>query len=244
LCNDGSHVYPTLCILKLRRGEELRRSHVQRGGSSSITSSRSPGKRGTSHSGAGQTLTAATGVETTTRIAGTSTPPRLVKRRRGFCRVIKFPSPNIVSLQIPGSRRCRTASLRNLKPYHQDEDDDDHDRDHESERVGETANNQDDHHSRAPSEETRVSWGSLADERTRPASPPPHWGSRPPGRLSSTRAQSPKIQHPLKLTPGRPRNTGDEAGSRSPHDKHPESTHVIHSPQLKIRLSRVHFKIH
>jgi len=161
-------------------------------------------------------------VETTTRIAGTSTPPRLVKRRRGFGRVIKFPSPNIVSLQIPGSRRCRTASLRNLKPYHQDEDDDDHDRDHDSERVGETANNQDEHHSRAPSEETRVSWGSLADERTRPASPPPHWGSRPPGRLSSTRAQSPKIQHPLKLTPGRPRNTGDEAGSRSPHDKHPE----------------------
>ncbi|KAH8315152.1 hypothetical protein KR059_012016, partial [Drosophila kikkawai] len=50
---------------------------------------------------------------------------KLASKYEGPYRVIKFPSPNIARLQIPGSRRRRTACIQNLKPYHQDSDNDD-----------------------------------------------------------------------------------------------------------------------
>ncbi|KAH8303060.1 hypothetical protein KR059_006080 [Drosophila kikkawai] len=49
---------------------------------------------------------------------------KLAARYEGPFRVAKFPSPNIVQLHVPGSRRRRTASLGQLKPYRQGEADD------------------------------------------------------------------------------------------------------------------------
>ncbi|KAH8232704.1 hypothetical protein KR032_000087 [Drosophila birchii] len=46
---------------------------------------------------------------------------KLAAKYDGPFRVAKFPSPNIVQLRIPGSRRRRTASLGQLKPYHGEE---------------------------------------------------------------------------------------------------------------------------
>ncbi|KAH8349339.1 hypothetical protein KR059_005234, partial [Drosophila kikkawai] len=34
----------------------------------------------------------------------------------------KFPSPNMVQLHVPGSRRRQTARLNQLKPYHHEDD--------------------------------------------------------------------------------------------------------------------------
>ncbi|KAH8334847.1 hypothetical protein KR059_008995, partial [Drosophila kikkawai] len=49
---------------------------------------------------------------------------KLTARYEGPFRVAKFPSPNIVQLHVPSSRRRRTASLGQLKPYRQEEADD------------------------------------------------------------------------------------------------------------------------
>jgi len=73
-----------------------------------------PGKRKTCHSRAGPALQfAATGVNTTNRIAGTSAPPRPVKSRQGFRRLVgreirgnvpshKIPVPKYRPLKDPG----------------------------------------------------------------------------------------------------------------------------------------------
>ncbi|KAH8323652.1 hypothetical protein KR059_011225 [Drosophila kikkawai] len=47
---------------------------------------------------------------------------KLAAKYEGPFRVAKFPSPNIVQLHMPGSRRRRTASLNQLKPYHHEDE--------------------------------------------------------------------------------------------------------------------------
>ncbi|KAH8244536.1 hypothetical protein KR032_002650, partial [Drosophila birchii] len=60
---------------------------------------------------------------------------KLAAKYDGPFKVAKFPSPNIVQLHIPGSRRRRTASLSQLKPYHGEEADTEED---ENEEVAST----------------------------------------------------------------------------------------------------------
>ncbi|KAH8280197.1 hypothetical protein KR054_000160, partial [Drosophila jambulina] len=58
---------------------------------------------------------------------------KLTAKYEGPYRVAKFPSPNIVQLHLPGSRRRRTASLNQLKPFHDEESDAE---DHGTEGLG------------------------------------------------------------------------------------------------------------
>ncbi|KAH8234534.1 hypothetical protein KR032_008229, partial [Drosophila birchii] len=51
-------------------------------------------------------------------------------------RVAKFPSSNIVQLHLPGSRRRRTASLNQLKPYHGEDMDTEEDENEEADPTG------------------------------------------------------------------------------------------------------------
>ncbi|XP_037727935.1 proline-rich protein 36-like [Drosophila subpulchrella] len=69
-----------------------------------------------------------------------------------------FRSQVIRKHRRPRALHCAEAPAPNSP---RDENDDDHDRDHDSERIGGTTNDQDDHHSRAAAEKTKVSWGHL-----------------------------------------------------------------------------------